>query len=75
MKAVLRYHQPSPNRDIEMFAHHILLSFYPFCLEAYLNLPPITGTYFEKLHEPGVLDVINRKRAMMESFSDVIDEA
>ena len=48
VKAVFRYHQPSPNRDIEKFAHHVLLSFYPFTTEEYLKLPPITGTYFKK---------------------------
>ena len=49
VEAVLRYHQPSPNSDIEKFAHHMLFSFYPSCIEEYLKLPPITGTYFEKL--------------------------
>ena len=75
VKAVLRYHQPSPNRDIEKFAHHMLFSLYLFRIEEHLKLPPITGTYFKKLQEPGVLDVINRNRAIMKPFSDVIDEA
>ena len=75
VKAVLRYQQPSPNSDIEKFAHHMLFSFFPFRIEEYLKLPPITGTYFKKLQEPGVLDVINRNRAIMELFSDVVDEA
>ena len=75
VKAVLRYHQPSPNRDIEKFAHLMLFSFYQFRIEEYLKLPPITGTYFKKLQEPGVLDVINRNRAIMEQFSKVVDEA
>ena len=55
----------------------MLFSFYPFRIEEYLKLPPITGTYFKKLQEPGVLDVINRNRrnrAIMEPFSDVVDE-
>ena len=75
VKAVLRYHQPSPNRDIEKFAHHMLFSLYLFRIEEHLKLPPITGTYFKKLQEPGVLDVINRNRAIMEPFSDVVDKA
>ena len=75
MKAVLQCHQPSPNRDIEKFAHHKLFSFHPFHIEKYIKLPPITGTYFKKLQEPGVLDVINRNRAIMEPLSDVVDEA
>ena len=48
VKVVLQYYQPSPNRDIENFAHHMLFSFYPFRIEEYLELPPITGNYFEK---------------------------
>ena len=43
---VLRYHQPSSNRDREN----------SFRIEEYLKLPPITGTYFKKLQEPGVYD-------------------
>ena len=43
---VLRYHQPSSNRDREN----------PFRIEEYLKLPPIAGTYFKKLQEPGVYD-------------------
>ena len=74
VKKDLRYHQPSPNRDTEKLVNHMPFSFYPFRTEEYLMLPPITGTYFEKLQEPGVLDVINRKRNMMEPFSDVVDE-
>ena len=74
VKKDLRYHQPSPNRDTEKLVNHMPFSFYPFRTEEYLMLPPITGTYFEKLQEPGVLDVINRKRDMMEPFSDVVDE-
>ena len=53
----------------------MLFSFNPFHIEEYLELPPVTGIYFEKLQEPGVLDVINRNRAEMEPFSDVVDEA
>ena len=53
----------------------MLFSFYPFRIEEYLKSPPITGTYFEKLQETGLLDVINRNRPMMEPFSDVVDEA
>ena len=46
----------------------MLFSFYPFRIEEYLKSPPITGTYFEKLQETGLLDVINRNRPMMEPF-------
>ena len=29
-KAVLRYHQPSPQKHIEQYSHHLLFAFYPF---------------------------------------------
>ena len=73
-KTDLRYYQPSPNRDTEKLVNHMPFSFYPFRTEEPLMLTPITGTYFEKFQEPGVLDIINRKRAMMEPFSDAVDE-
>ena len=38
------YHQASPSRDIDNFAHDMLFS---------LKLPPIKGTYFEKIQELG----------------------
>ena len=66
-------HKPSPNRDIEKFAHHMLFSF-SSRIEEYLKSPPITGTYFQKLREPGVLGKINRNRDIMEPLSDVVDE-
>ena len=44
VKVVLQYNQPIPNRDLEKFAHHMLLSFYPFRIEEYLELPPIQAT-------------------------------
>ena len=63
VEADLRYHQPSSNEKRKVCSrYHILL------------LSILTQTYFEKLQEPGVLDVIKRNRAMMKPFSDVVDE-
>ena len=75
VKAVLRYHQPNPHKDIEGYAHHLLFSFYPFRNEECLKSPPFTGTYFAKLQEPGVLDVINRNKSNMEPYCEVVDQA
>ena len=52
-----------------------MLTIYPFRIEEYLKLPPMTRTYFKTLQEPGVLDVINRNRAKMEPFGNAVDEA
>jgi len=75
VKAVLRYHQPNPRKDIEGYAHHMLFSFYPFRNEEHLKSPPFTGTYFAKLQEPGVIEVINRNKAVMEPYSEMVDQA
>ena len=39
--AVLRCHQPTPQKNIEQYAHHLLFTFYPFRDEAYLKSPPV----------------------------------
>ena len=48
VKAVLRYHQPSPHKNVEQYAHHLLFAFYPFRQEEELKYT-VTGTYFAKL--------------------------
>ena len=53
----------------------MLFSFYPFRNEEELKSPPVTGSYRAKLLEPGVIDIINRKKATMEPFSELVDQA
>ena len=74
VKAVLRYHVPNANRNAEEYAHHLLFSFYPFRHEGELKYPLISGIYFLKLQQPGVLDVVNRNRHIMEPYSDIVDD-
>ena len=71
---VLRYFTPNENRDYESYAHHLLLLFYPFRDESDLKtgIPP---SYTNKVAEPGVIDIINTNRALIEPFSDAVDEA
>ena len=57
VKAVLGYHQPSPTKHTEQYAHHLLFSFYPFRNEEQLKSPPFMGSYIMKLQEPGVMDI------------------
>ena len=52
----------------------MFFTFYPFCDEEYLKSLPMTGTYFAKLQEPGVMDIISRNKAIMEPFSEVVDQ-
>ena len=73
VRAVLRY-QPNPQKSIEQYAHHLLFTFYLFRDEVYLKSPPMTETYFAKLQEPGVMDIISKNKAIMEPFSKIVDE-
>lgn len=45
VRAVLKYHQPNPQKYIERHALHLLFTFFPFCDKGY---PPLKGTYFDK---------------------------
>ena len=45
VRAVLGYHQTSPTKHIEQYAHHPLFSFYPFRDEDQLKSSPLTDTY------------------------------
>ena len=58
-------------KNIEQYAHHLLFTFYPFRDEAYLKSPPITGTYFAKLQEQGIMDIISKNKP----FNEIVDQA
>ena len=75
VKAVLRYHQPSSTKHMEQYALHLLFSFYPFRDEEPLKFPPFMVSYVMKLQEPGVMNIINRNRSVMEPFSEIVEEA
>ena len=75
VKAVLRYHQPSLTKHIEQYVDHLLFPFYPFQDEEQLKSPPFTGSYVMKLQEPGVMDIIDRIKSVIEPFSETVEEA
>ena len=56
VRAILRYHEPNPDIYPEKYAHHLLFIFYPFRNEGNLKLH---GSYFAKLQQSNVLDIIN----------------
>ena len=62
-------------RNAEEYAHHLLFSFCPFRHEGELKYAPVSGTYLLKLQQPNVLDIVNRNRHIMESYSDIVDDA
>ena len=75
VKAVLRYHQLSPTKHVEICAHHLLLSFYLFWYEEQLKSPPLIDTYIMKLKGPGVTYIINRNRFVVEPFGVTVEES
>ena len=75
VKAVLRYHQPNPNKDIEKYAHHLLFSFFLFRDEQELKSRSISGSYFERFQEPDVLEMVTRNKTSMEPFIELVDQA
>ena len=56
--AVLQYHQPNSNKDIEKYDDHLLLFFSPFRDEEELKSQSFRGSYFEKLQEPDILEIV-----------------
>ena len=72
---VLQYYQPNPNKGIEKHDDHLLLSFSPFRDEQELKSESFRGSYFEKLQEPDVLEILAKNKASMEPFSELIDQA
>ena len=75
MKAVSKYHQPSPTKHIEQYVHHLLFSSYRFRNEGQLKSSFFTSTYLMKLWEPGLMDIININMSVMELYSEIVEEA
>ena len=56
------------SREYENYAHNLLLLFYPFRNEANFTVDMPPG-YTDKFEEPGIIDTVNRNRAMVEPFN------
>ena len=74
VKAVLRYHVPNHHKFPEKYAYYLLFMFYSFRNEQHL-ICDNSGTYSEKLQEPGAIDIINRKKQIFEPFGDLVESA
>ena len=72
VKAVLRYHVPNCHKHLEKYAHHLLFMFYPFRNEQDL-MSDNSGTYCEKLQEPGIIDIINRNKLVFEPYGNLVE--
>ncbi|XP_057310099.1 uncharacterized protein LOC130648095 [Hydractinia symbiolongicarpus] len=73
VKQVLRLYTPNKHKYPELYAHHLLMLYYPFRNEC--DLKSASDSYVEKLNEPGVLSIINKHKQTFEPFSDLIDTA
>ena len=74
VKAVLRYYVPNRYKYPEKYAHHLLFLFYPFRNEENLKSDN-SGTFSEKLQEPGIIDIVNRNKQIFEPYGDLVDSA
>ena len=66
----LRYHTPNRHIQPEEYAHHLLMSYYPFRSESEL----LDNTYLEKLAQPGVVDIVNENKLKIEPYDDLVNE-
>ena len=65
---VLCYSKSNKSRKYENYAHYLLLLFYPIRNEADFKVAMPPG-WTNKFAEPGVIDTVNRNRAIVELFS------
>ena len=74
VELVLRYHVPNKFKDPKGYAHHLLFMFYPFRDERELTVGQ-PSSYSSKLNEPGVVEVINNNKSLVEPYSDLVNYA
>ena len=72
VNSILRYFTPNKNRYYEVYAHHLLILFYPFRAESDLKSD---DNYTNKLAAPDVIDIVNRNRSIIEPYCELVDEA
>ena len=73
IKAVIRYHRPNKQKELEAYFHHLLMLYYPWRDES--SLMAEDQTYATKFYEPGVQTIVEHNRAIFEPDADAIDEA
>ena len=61
-------------KDPEGYAHYLLFMFYPFRDEFELKVGQ-PSSYSSKLSEPGVLEIVNNNKSLVEPYSDLVNAA
>ena len=74
VELVLRYHVPNKFKDPERYACHLLFIFYPFRDECELKVAQ-PSLFSSKLSEPGVIEVINNNKSLVEPCRDLVNVA
>ena len=74
VELILRHHVPNNFKDPEGYTHHLLFIFYPFHDECELKVGE-PSSYSSKLSEPGVIEVINNNKSLVEPYSDLVNDA
>ena len=74
VELVLRYHVPNKFKDPESHAHHLLFMFYPIRDESELKVGQ-PSSYSSKFREPGVLEIVNNNKSLVEPYIDLVNAA
>ena len=61
-------------KDPEGYANHLLFMFYPFRDECELKVGQ-PSSYSTKLCEPGVFEIVNKNKSLVEPYSDLVNAA
>ena len=73
VRAIVRLHKPNQDKYPERYAHHLLMTYYPFRDED--ELIGFSGTYMSKLINEGVLQTIQGNKSLIEPHSDEVENA
>ena len=74
VELVLQNHIPNKFKDPDGYAHHLLFMFYPFCDECGLKVRQ-SSSYSSKLGKPGVIEVTNNNKSLVEPYNDLVNDA
>ena len=70
----LRYQVSNQHENLDTYALHLSIIFYPFRNKEDLKAGE-SKSYYAKLQESGVINIINDNRILVEAFGDLVDEA
>ena len=69
--SVLIYFTPNKNRNYKVYAHHLLILFYPLRTKSDLKSD---NSYTKKVATPDVIDIVNKNRSIIEPYCELVDE-